>query len=223
MALELEGQTVTGVRLFGEPREYRDIHLVDVTLKLCVLVRRDDLGFGNVVRNAVLERCRLDACGAQGVFFDEVTVDALRLAQLRPISGCVFRHVTLRGKIGSIMIIGPGLGLPDDAKRVAAAVEKYKEVDWALDIRDAVFTSAAEFFGVPGDLIRRDENTQVLLRREAFAGMDWRDLPGAVGTWSRRFKATPFDSIVVVAPKGSKKFREYMADIEWLHAKGLAG
>jgi hypothetical protein len=68
MAVELRGQTVTGVRLFGAPREYRDIHLVDVTLKACVLVRRDDLEFKNVVRNAVLERCRMDACGAQGVF-----------------------------------------------------------------------------------------------------------------------------------------------------------
>jgi hypothetical protein len=223
MAVELKGQTVTGVRLFGAPREYRDIHLVDVTLRLCVLVRRDDLEFRNVVRNAVLERCRMDACDAEGVFFDEVTVDTLRFAQLRPISGCVFRHVTLRGKIGSIMIIGPGLGLPDDAKRVAATVEKYKEVDWALDIRDAVFTSAAEFFGVPGDLIRRDENTQVLLRREAFSGMDWRDLPPSVGTWARRFESTPFDSIVAVACKGSKRFRDDMADLEWLHAKGLAG
>jgi hypothetical protein len=222
MAVELRGQTVTGVRLFGAPREYRDIHLVDVTLKLCVLVRRDDLEFRNVVRNAVLERCRMDACDAEGVFFDEVTVDTLRFAQLRPISGCVFRHVTLRGKIGSMMVIGPVRGLPDSAERVAAMVEKYKEVDWALDIRDAVFSSA-EFFGVPGDLIRRDENTQVLLRREAFSGMDWRDLPGAVGTWARRFESTPFDSIVAVAPKGSRRFRDYMADIEWLHAKGLAG
>jgi len=56
-------------------------------------------------------------------------------------------------------------------------VEKYKEVDWALDIRDAVFSSA-EFFGVPGELIRRDENTQVLLRREAFSRVDWRTCPG---------------------------------------------
>ncbi len=102
-------------------------------------------------------------------------------------------------------------------------MEKYKEVNWALDIRDAVFTGAAEFFGVPGELIRRDENTQVLLRREAFAGMEWRDLPGVVGPWVSRFESTPFDSIVAVAPKGSKRFRDYMADIEWLHAKGLAG
>jgi hypothetical protein len=193
-----------------------------VTLKLCVLVRRDDLEFRNVVRNAVLERCRMDACGAQGVFFDEVTVDTLRLAQLHVISGCVFRHVILRGKIGSLIVKGPSAGLPDDAERVAAMVEKYKEVDWALDIRDAVFSSA-EFFGVPGDLIRRDENTQVLLRREAFSGVDWRDLPGAVRTWARRFESTPFDSIVAVACKGSKRFRDDMADIEWLHAKGLAG
>ncbi len=66
MALEIKRQTVTGVRLFGEPREYRDIHLADVTLRVCALVRRDDLEFRNVVRNAVLERCRLDACDAEG-------------------------------------------------------------------------------------------------------------------------------------------------------------
>jgi hypothetical protein len=64
--------------------------------------------------------------------------------------------------------------------------------------------AAVVSFDVPGELIRRDENTQVLLRREAFSGIDWRDLPPSVGTWARRFESTPFDSIVALAPKGSK-------------------
>jgi hypothetical protein len=96
---------------------------------------------------------------------------------------------------------------------------KYKEVDWAVDISEAVF-SDADFYYVPGELIRRDENTQ-LLRREAFGDIDWRGLPGSARIWASRFESTPFDSIVGIAPKGSKNFGKVMADIEWLHRRGL--
>jgi hypothetical protein len=75
---------------------------------------------------------------------------------------------------------------------------------------------------VPGELIRRDENIQVLLRREAFGDIDWRGLPGFAGIWAR-FESTPFDSIVGIAPKGSKNFGKAMADIEWLYRRGFAG
>jgi len=221
VALELVNQTITDVRLTGSSGEYGDARLVGVTLKRCMVTQSGDPGFGLVVRNVVLERCQMDACKASGVLFEEITIDALRLAQLHQLSGCVFRHVTLRGRIGSVMVKGPVSVRRDYSDRVACAVRKYKEIDWALDVSEAVFTDDAEFYYVPGDLVRRDPNSQALLRREAFSWADWRDFPGHIGPWVSRFEVTPFDSIVVIAPKGSTKFRKHMSDIEWLHNNGL--
>ncbi len=217
MALELIDQTIAWVDLFGAQREYEDVRLAGCTLKGCRLVQADDPGLSLVVRNVVMDRCRMEGCVAAGVYFEDVTVDTLQLARLHILGGCVFKHVTLRGKVGPVMAIPP-----QKSEFVAGIVERYKEVDWALDIRDAIF-SDADFFSVPGDLIRRDENTQVLLRREAFSERDWRGLPGYAGIMASRFESTPFDSIVGIAPKGSKEFAKAMAGIEWLYSQGLAG
>jgi hypothetical protein len=223
IVLELVGQDIVDVRLVGAPREYDGVRLLRSTLSNCYIVQEDGHGPGLdvKVRNVLVERCRLDRCIAQGVLFEDVTVDTLRTAQVHRLYGCVFKHVTLRGNIGPIMAMGPQGRPPGRDDRIAGIVAKYKEVDWALDIRDAVF-SDADFYYVPGELIRRDENTQVLLRRERFVDIDWRGLPGGIGFWVRRFESTPFDSIVGIAPKRARKFRDYMADIEWLHKEGLA-
>lgn len=217
MTLELIDQTIAWVDLFGAQREYEDVRLAGCTLKGCRLVQVDDPGLSLVVRNVVIDHCRMEGCVAAGVYFEDVTVDTLRLARLHLLGGCVFKHVTLRGKIGPVMAIRP-----PKPEFVAGIVERYKEVDWALDISEAVF-SDADFYYVPGELIRRDENTQVLLRREAFGDLDPRGLPGSAGIWASRFESTPFDSIVGIAPKGSKDFGKVMADIEWLHRQGFAG
>lgn len=222
MTVELAGQRIAWVNLIGASGEYGDMRLTGCTLRGCRLVQSDDPGFGLVVRDVALERCRMEGCVASGVYFDDVTVDTLHLARLHLLSGCVFRHVTLRGKIGPVMAIPPHPMSRLKSEFTAGIVQKYKEVDWALDISEAVF-SDADFYYVPGELIRRDVNTQVLLRREAFGDLDPRGLPGYAGIWASRFESTPFDSIVGIAPKGSKNFGEVMADIEWLHRHGFAG
>jgi hypothetical protein len=143
-------------------------------------------------------------CQAAGVYFEDVTVDTLRLPALHMLGGCVFKHVILRGKIGPLMTIPPNSMSPNESELTAGVVAKYEDVDWALDISEAVF-SDADFYYVPGELIRRDENTQGLLRREAFRDIDWRGLPGYVGFWVRRFGSTAFDSIVAIARRALKK------------------
>jgi hypothetical protein len=222
MTLEVVDQTIAYVNLIGAQREYGDVRLAGCTLKWCRLVQADDPGLSLVVRNAVIDRCRMEGCVAAAVYFEDVTVDTLQFTRPLLLSGCVFKHVTLRGKIGPVMAIPPNPMSPLKSQFAASIVERYKDVDWALDISGAVF-SDADFFYVPGELIRRDENTEVLLRREAFGDLDPRGLPGYAGIWASRFESTPFDSIVGIAPKGSKNFMKVMADIEWLHRQGFAG
>jgi uncharacterized protein YjbI with pentapeptide repeats len=220
LTIELAGQAIANTRLIGASREYSGIRLTDSTLTGCVLAQFDDPELTLKVRRVVVERCRIDRCSSQGVFFEDVTVDTLSMAQLHRLHGCVFKHVTLRGKIGPVMAMGPHTSLANRPDHVAGIIEKYKGVDWALDISEAIF-SDADFYYVPGELIRRDESSQFLLRRESFADIDWRDLPGYASIWASRFDETPFDSIIAIAPKGSRDLGKYMADAEWLRNQGL--
>lgn len=219
--LEYDGQTVAKARLTGAGKRYDGFRLTGSTFTGCVLAQFDDPALTLEVRDGSIERCRVERCSAQGVFFDEITVDTLKFAQLHQFYGCVFRHVTLRGKItGTVMAIGPHASLPNRPDHLAGIVQRYKDVDWALDISEALFTDA-DFYYVPGHLIRRDESTQFLLERERFAGVDRREMPGFASIWASRFDATPFDSLVAIAPKASKRMPEYMADAEWLRDQGL--
>ncbi|GAB2860758.1 hypothetical protein GCM10027074_29840 [Streptomyces deserti] len=103
-----------------------------------------------------------------------------------------------------------------EAMRVA-----YQEVEWALDIREAKFSDAS-FYYVPGELIRGDEETQFLLRRESFAGADLSDLPVYAGIAAGRFGVSPWDSIVAVAPGRSKSFGQVLSELDELRGMGLA-
>lgn len=220
LTIELAGQAFASMRLIGASKEYNDIRLTDSTLTGCVLAQFSDPGLSLEVRDVVVERCSMDRCSSQSVFFEDVTVDTLGMAQMHRLYGCVFKHVTLRGKIGPLMAMGPHTSLTNRPEFIAGIVEMYSAVDWALDISEAIF-SDADFYYVPGELIRRDESSQFLLHRENFADVDWRDLPGYAGIWASRFDETPFDSVVAIAPRGSRDLGKYMADAEWLRDQGL--
>ena len=200
------GQRIAWVNLIGASGEYGDMRLTGCTLRGCRLVQSDDPGFGLVVRDVALERCRMEGCVASGVYFDDVTVDTLHLARLHLLSGCVFRHVTLRGKIGPVMAIPPHPMSRLKSEFTAGIVQKYKEVDWALDISEAVF-SDADFYYVPGELIRRDVNTQVLLRREAFGALDPRGLPGYARHLGQQVRVDAFRLDRGYRPQGIQEFR----------------
>ncbi|WP_143676330.1 hypothetical protein [Streptomyces sp. TLI_146] len=210
------------MKILGSGRTFSDIELAGNTLRSCVLAQFDDPEFGLEVRNVVVDRCAVERVSVQGVYFDNVTVNELKTKQSPSLYGCVLSRVVLKGKIGPIMVGPPTPTLPNRDRHVTGMVEKYHQVEWALDISEASFTDAS-FFGVPGELVRYDPETQVLLKREKFQGIQPEDLPGFAGIWASRFTLTPFDSFVAVAPKRSKKFPEYMRDIEWLHDQGMIG
>ncbi|MFD7900122.1 hypothetical protein [Streptomyces sp. NPDC059743] len=220
MAVHIEGQTVRGAKVIGSDRRYEGVRLVKCTLSACSLAQFDDPEFSLVVRDSSMQGCRVDRCSVQGVFFDGVTIDGLAAKQLHRLYGCVFRRVVLRGKIGPIMAMGPHTGLAGREHYIAGMIEKYRDIEWALDISEAVF-SDADFYYVPGHLIRRDPETQVLLSREKVKNVPREDFPLYAGIWASRFDETPFDTLVGVAPKASSNFSNYMSDIEWLRSRNL--
>jgi hypothetical protein len=144
--------------------------------------------------------------------------------------GSVFKHVTLRGKIGFFK-----LALTPDALNMTPAyvaawrranVEFYERLDWALDIVDAQFSFAPDLHFVPGHLVRRDPRTQLLVTREQAREALQSSLPW--GNSSLRVALSwflhdgPYESTVVVAAKATATFADELAAMELLRGRGLA-
>lgn len=219
MGQQISRETIEYLRSFGGKRTYSGIDLDRVTFVSCVLGQNDDPEYGFVVRDVNARRCRTKACTVHGVRFEDVTVDGLACDHLS-LGGCLFKHVTLKGKIGSILTT-PVKTLSEEttAAMKAAMVAYYQDVDWALDISEAEFSDAG-FYMVPGELVRRDPETQFLVRREVVVPvMD--SVPFGLRVAASRFESTPFDSIVVVAPRRSKHFERDLAELRGAREAGL--
>ncbi|MEU1176625.1 hypothetical protein ABZ464_03070 [Streptomyces sp. NPDC005820] len=175
-----------------------------------------------VVRRGTLSRCKAVGCSVHGVRFEEIVAENITFSKPMNFAACTFRQVRLEGRIGAFLTTPPHYSLSEEVSRtfVDAMVSYYRDVDWALDISGAEFSDASLYM-VPGDLVRRNEETQFLLRRSVFeAAGD--GLPSSAASYRDRFSRTPFDSFVEIAPVRSKYFREFHEELTELRRLGLA-
>jgi uncharacterized protein YjbI with pentapeptide repeats len=223
MPNSIEGASFERLRQYGSGRTFSDFELRRVTFTSSTLAQHDDPSFSLEVRDSTLRNCSFSACAMSGVKLDNVTVDGARFSK-STVSGCVFRHVTLRGKIGQLIFAGPARTLSPEILEsfCSAMVDFYADVDWALDIRDAIFTDAS-IRAVPGELVLRDENRHFLLdRTHREEVLSRSDVPLLAKVYFRSFDLTPFDSMVAVASQRSKSYDAQLADLRWLRERGLA-
>jgi hypothetical protein len=221
----IEKRVFDAVKSVGSDRTIEGVELDRCEFRAAHLVQYDDPGMNLVVRNVTLTRCGATGRSSlHGVRLEDVVVDTLTTTPEVWLGSCAFRHVILRGRIGSLMVQPPPFTM-DEAQRGAfidTIVDYYADVDWAIDISEADFTGDVNFFFVPGDLVRRDPETQFLLRRQTLAGADLEPFPARARIAAGRFELTPFDSIVAIAPKRSKNFARIRDALEQLRSAGLA-
>ena len=106
----------------------------------------------------------------------------------------------------------------------AANAEYYRHVDWALDISQGEFKEL-DIRDVPVRLIRRDPETQFIVKREVALRGHWRNLDFRETlwrTWISEFLEHEEQDVVLVAPKRHPKFRSYLADLQLLRRAGVA-
>jgi hypothetical protein len=221
----LTGECFEDLRNTGPDQVIEDYDLDRCTVVVGRLAQRTSHTPSLVVRRVNATQCTLDNCLAVGVRFEDVTFDNIvTKGGLTHFRGCVLSHVMFKGRAGSIMVSSP-IPRPDedDVRPEAhqALVDAYKSVDWALDITQAEFVDVALHF-VPGDLVRRDPETQFLVRREHRAELANRNLPDGTARFFSLFDVIPFDSMVMVAPKRSRHFRSLLTRFEGLRKVGLA-
>ncbi|GAA1359377.1 hypothetical protein [Catellatospora chokoriensis] len=221
--MRIEKQTYLNAKSVGSGRTISGLELVRCAFTGSNLSQFDDPELGLVVQEVTATRCVAARSFLSGVRIEDVVVDGLTTTSGLRLFGCGLRHVRLRGRVGTWFVLAPNPTLPGDV-RIAfttALVKYYRGVDWALDITEAEFDSANLSF-VPGDLVRRDPETQFLLRRSSFADVDPSTLPSFASIAVRRFEETPLDSIVAVAARRSKRFTESLAHLQELRDRGLA-
>jgi hypothetical protein len=181
------------------------------------------------VRNVHLTKCEQRGSTVRAAIIEDVVVEGLKTNGLFQIWGAVFKHVTLRGKIGRIMIssfVEPSSATVEEQRAFDMAnAEYYARVDWALDISEAEFEGECDLRRVPADLVRRDPETQVVIKREKAMLGDWRNVDLSKTYWASAiegFLQEGDPDIVFVAGKRDRKFRDLLDGLKKLREAGVA-
>ncbi|MEU4522967.1 hypothetical protein AB0F52_30195 [Amycolatopsis sp. NPDC024027] len=185
-----------------------------------LMQEQDDPAYGLLVRDVSLQKCKVGNVVLYGIRCDGVTVDTLGHSKPIEFEACVFEHVVLRGNLGAVRF---SPAIDDESRKVLApaAVKLYEEIDWALDITEAKF-SGIEMWDVPGHLVKRDPETQFLVRRDAAAAANIDALPFYAQILIERAAEAPYETSVLAAPARSKDFEEALDAFRKLRDLGIA-
>lgn len=213
----------------SELRHIGPCRATNYTLHGWYLAGSERPGEWNIVRDVELvDLIQINASLNTSVL-DNVTLHNLKRQGASPIFlwGCVFKHVKLSGSLSGIKINRSAGPLhPDQKKWDAATVAFYGTVDWALDISEAKFKGGCSFEAVPGHLVRRNPQTQVLVTRDKLNASDWRQLQydgTAIDIALSWFLSESlFDSVVLAARSDSKWAKRDLAVLQMLRSEGIA-
>lgn len=173
--------------------------------------------------DVTLRSCRVSGGGLRGVHLRDCVVDGLRVTGLPQLLGNIYEHVTLTGEINQLLIETELPTVHDPEPFYRAAEETYRELDWALDIRE-VDSPDFDIRGVPSRLVRIDPSTQGVATRAAATEGAWRDidLTGTHFAISLRLLAKyDWDDMILVAPRTGKNASRAAEAIATLRDKGI--
>jgi hypothetical protein len=176
--------------------------------------------------------CSQTNCAIGPAIIDDVLIEGIDGRGLLIANACAYRHVILRGRVGDIKICrripsvsGPaGMLLHRQQKFDKANDEFYLDVDWALDISRAEFTSG-EVEGIPVHLVRRDRSTQIVVRFSAIRTGRWRQVDLSGTYWAALLSAyekKETGDVILAAPKAAPDFEALLTGLVRLRDAGIA-
>lgn len=163
------------------------------------------------------------------VIVEDVEINGFQTGGLCIAWGAAFRHVRIRGRCGRFMLafLSEAANSPEKIRWFGEANKRvYEETDWALDISEGEFEEF-DIRNVPAGLVRRDPETQVVVRRdraqltqEVWRKLDLSGTPWAIALsnmleWGR-------EDTVLVAPKRKRDFARWLAGLRLLQKEGVA-
>jgi len=206
----------------------RDVELRNCNFMYCEILPAATPRCRPLVQDVLLIDSIVGSCQISTALIEDVVVDGLdtRGSGLW-LYACAFRRVTVKGKVGSILIRDSNIPHQHSPKVEAryrnANNAFFAKVDWALDIA-AANARAIQITGVPASLIRRDPESQVVVRRDKAEAGAWRGIAieGIFQIALQDLLKRKAEDVVLVAPRQSPRFREYVADLELLRRIGVA-
>jgi len=203
--------------------EFRNCQFISSSLSITRNPKRR-----STVRNVRVVQCEEIGCSIDTAIIEDTIIDGLKTSDLFQSWGAVYKHVTMKGSIGRIMIsplVATAMARPKEQAAFNKANEEYyMAVDWALDIREARFMGC-DIRGVPAHLIRRDPETQVVVTREKALLGEWKKLDLSKSFWHGWIKLFLQDGdpdVVLVAPKRHPKFNAWLDGLKMLRDAGVA-
>jgi len=211
---------------------YADFVFRRCTFRSCDISITRDPKLRTTVRNIELIDCvrKRDPAGLSCPIIEDSFIENLRIEELLQTWGAVFKHVTLKGRIGPLMLsncLGPTSTTTDAMQQAfkEANAAYYSTVDWALDISRAEFTQDCDIRGIPAKLIRRDAETQIVVTRERAIQGEWRKLDLDKTYWQVAIELMlerGDEDVVLVAPKRAKDFKHLLRGLQLLRDAGVA-
>lgn len=185
-------------------------------------------------KRTILRRLHLSHCCIKQRFamvgapiLEHTTVEHLRCGDVLIFWGAAFQRVTLKGHMPPMIfherMAGNAVPIECAERFREANGAFYTAVDWALDIRDAQFATV-RLSSIPGQLIRRNPATQVMVSRSKLLERDWSKLPlpSITRVSVENCLASCHEYQVIVAGERSRTFAAQLEGLEILRREGFA-
>jgi hypothetical protein len=226
------GGRFTDFTLRNSDATFSDLEFQQCRFEACDVSITFDPAKRSTFKSIKFIRCSQNKCTIWPAIIEDVTVEGLETGRLLIANACAYKHVTLRGNVGNIKICRSvpfvtslteaNLARSQNAMDQANA-HYYKTVDWALDISQAEFMSG-EVEGIPPELVRRDRDTQFILRRHAIKEGRWRQVEAARADWHTLLDAYDkenMDDVILIAPKAAPDFKSLLKGLIALREAGI--
>jgi hypothetical protein len=208
-------------------RTFSDIEFLDCYFVGCAISVTREPRLRSIMRHVKVINCEQRGCTLYSAVVEDVLINNVKTNGLFQVWGAVFKHVTIKGKAGRIMT-SPLIEIsahPSKQQKLFDIANElyYRNVDWALDIRDAEFEEA-DLRGIPARLVLRDSETQFLITRERAlnSNIEKVDLTGTHWkTAVELFLSSGYPDEVFVAPKRHPRFRTLLAGLVGLKNAGV--
>jgi hypothetical protein len=195
-----------------------------------------------LVKNVIFKNCAFNGRGSsqsKAYFKDVLFENAKITADLLRVSGTIFNKVTLKGKFDRLVLSSSHNGMLylDENNEVVDITEaqarvlddyakqEYNNIEWALDISAAEFKECDIRESIPAHLIKRNHETQMLLKYDKVLNSDWENNDHVQKSYAHYFckrviKAK--NDLVIVAPvRNKEEFVIEMEAIKILRGEGI--
>lgn len=191
----------------------------------CVLSNTREPRRRSTVRNVRLIDCSCGDFSIGPAIVEDTVVYNLTIPSDFFTRGMTFKHVTLSGRIHDFVIAPLYVdvdGTGADVKPINDAnIEYYRHVDWALDI-SGLECKSCEIRCIPPELVRRDPETQAIVRRANLASGRWRSRENIWNYALETALSEGEDGAILVAGKRARDFKKRLEGIRELRAEGIA-